>query len=246
MSQDDINSQSKSYWDRVSSAYDRLYINGWSRKEDEEASEWLKLVPGGGNGHTLDLACGTGLGYVLLQGQDRQPRYVGLDISPGMLTQFSLNHPGVTCLLGSMDDLSGFRDGEFDSVICLNAAFSFASDQSHVLSQIHRIVRPGGNILISVLNRWSLRRLLRCKYAEFESFATRGADPSLGTVYAHTFSKDAFFELLERSGFQRLKCFPQGVLSGVAEFEALIPVENILKRVTPGLAHTLNFIAERG
>lgn len=246
MSQDDTQSQSKSYWDGVSFAYDRLYINAWSRKEDEEASEWLKLVAGGGNGHTLDLACGTGLGYVLLQGQDRQPRYVGLDISPGMLTQFALNHPGATCLLGSMDDLSGFCDGEFDSVICLNAAFSFASNQRHVLSQIHRIVRPGGNILISVLNRWSFRRLVRFRYAEFERFATRGADPTLGSVYAHTFSKSAFCGLLQRSGFHRLKCFPQGVLSGVAELKALIPVENILKRVTPGLAHTLNFIAERG
>ena len=245
MSQRDTHSQSRTYWDAISPAYDYLNSSAWSRKEDKEAAEWLSVMAKDSNSHTLDLACGTGLGYLLLQGHDREFRYVGLDISQGMLTQFTLNHPGATCLLGSMDDLSGFDEGEFDSVICLNAAFSFASSQRGVLTQIHRILRPKGTILLSVLNRWSLRRILRLRFDHPERFATRGANPTLGSVEAHTFSRSAFSRLLKNNGFQLQKCFPQGVLSGVAEFDTLIPIENVLKKVTPVLAHTLNFIAER-
>lgn len=233
------------YWNNLAPTYDSLYASIWSRWEDEETKAWLIREVAPNAGVILDLACGTGLGYGLLRPSDQDIGYVGIDISTEMLSQFSKLHPSADCRVGSIDDLSIFQVGEFDRIICLNAAFSFSQDQRQALAEMHRILAKGDVIFISVLNRSSLRRLVRLKFSRNEDFVTRGADAAGGFVTATTFTLKEAKQLLKSSGFSVVDCFHQGVLAGVAEYSALISTERIVRQAVPFLSHTLNIVAKR-
>ena len=52
-------------------------------------------------------------------------------------------------------DLSLFSDGQFDAVICYGGALSYVSERRHrAASELVRVVRPGGILLISVMSRY--------------------------------------------------------------------------------------------
>ena len=52
-------------------------------------------------------------------------------------------------------DLSLFPDGQFDAVICYGGALSYVSERRHrAASELVRVVRPGGILLISVMSRY--------------------------------------------------------------------------------------------
>ena len=56
---------------------------------------------------------------------------------------------------GSITDLSLFPDGHFDVVICYGGALSYVCEQRHrAASELVRVVRPGGILLISVMSRY--------------------------------------------------------------------------------------------
>ena len=111
-----------------------------------------------------------------------------IKISAEMLERLQLKHSFDNVRCGSMDDLSMFDDGEFHYVICINSAFSLASDAHVVLDGIHRILKPEGRLFLSVLNRWALRRLVRGLRGKRETFATCNAETGFGTVPAVTYT----------------------------------------------------------
>ena len=52
-------------------------------------------------------------------------------------------------------DLSLFPDGQFDAVICYGGALSYVCERRHrAASELVRVVRPGGILLISVMSRY--------------------------------------------------------------------------------------------
>ena len=56
---------------------------------------------------------------------------------------------------GDITDLSAFPDGHFDTVICYGGALSYVCERRHeAASELVRIVRPGGAILVSVMSRY--------------------------------------------------------------------------------------------
>lgn len=73
---------------------------------------------------------------------------VGLDASPYMLQQAAKRHPGIPLVQG-LAEKTGFPDGRFDAVA---ACFVFHElphqTQDEVLMEAHRILKPGGEILI--------------------------------------------------------------------------------------------------
>ena len=66
-------------------------------------------------------------------------------------------------------DLSLFPDGQFDAVICYGGALSYVCEQRHrAASELVRVVRPGGILLVSVMSRYgALANVLRCPVMPF-------------------------------------------------------------------------------
>jgi ubiquinone/menaquinone biosynthesis C-methylase UbiE len=111
--------------------------------------EWvtrvLRLIPPGGM--VLDAPCGTGKYFALVAAAGH--RVAGVDQSAGMLAQarrrgiaFSLEHT-------ALQDLSYTR--EFDAVLTIDAMENIAPDDwPLVLANLHRAVRPGGVMYLTV------------------------------------------------------------------------------------------------
>lgn len=93
----------------------------------------------------LDAGCGTG-GTTRWLGQFG--RVTGLDLAPRALALASRR--GLTRLVrGSVDRLP-FRDGVFDLVTCFDVLYHRAVDDRAALAEFHRVLRPGGLVLVRV------------------------------------------------------------------------------------------------
>jgi ubiquinone/menaquinone biosynthesis C-methylase UbiE len=109
----------------------------------------------------LDVATGTGrLPQALLQSAGFDGAIVGLDLSRRMLQQAAIklqaldehaNHP-VTLILQDALHLP-FPDATFDAVACLEA-LEFMPDPERALSEMARVLRPGGVLLITNRVNW--------------------------------------------------------------------------------------------
>jgi len=65
-------------------------------------------------------------------------------------------------VVGDITDLSMFPDGHFDAVVCFGGALSYTCERRReAASELIRVTKSGGNILISVLSRMGVRNLIR-------------------------------------------------------------------------------------
>jgi ubiquinone/menaquinone biosynthesis C-methylase UbiE len=103
----------------------------------------------------LDAGCGTGLNLRHL------PRgSVGLDINPRNLDVVRARVPGCQPVLGDLEAMP-FTDGTFGTVLC-SEVLEHVPDAARALSEIRRVLRPGGVLIGSVPARswiWRLRFL---------------------------------------------------------------------------------------
>jgi SAM-dependent methyltransferase len=105
------------------------------------------------SGRVLELGCGAGrlTGYLgQLAAQVR-----GIDVSPAMLEYCRQHYPEVTVEQRDLRDLGGFDTGSFDAVV---GGFNVIDVLSHddrlrLLAELHRIVAPGGMVVLSSHNR---------------------------------------------------------------------------------------------
>jgi ubiquinone/menaquinone biosynthesis C-methylase UbiE len=139
---------------------DRLLFDIWSRfydaplvqrltyrpEQDAVLRELRKAKPG----RVLDIGCGTGLlaGRIGLElaGAD----VVGCDFSRGMLEKASANAPGASLARGSAIALP-FQDQCFEAVLSTEA-FHWFPDQPAALREFHRVLVPGGHLLVSLIH----------------------------------------------------------------------------------------------
>jgi len=102
-------------------------------------------VEGRRAGDALDAACGTGRFAGLLAA--RGHTVVGVDGSPDMLDQARLRVPGADFRLGSLDALP-VAEASADIVAC-GLALVHVPDLAPVFAEFARVLRPGGDLLIS-------------------------------------------------------------------------------------------------
>jgi ubiquinone/menaquinone biosynthesis C-methylase UbiE len=101
----------------------------------------------------LDLACGTGsVARRAAEMVGREGRVVGFDVSTSMLAvaaEAAGNQPQIEWRQGDVGDLP-FPNGTFDAVIC-QQALQFFPDRMAALAEMHRVLAPGGRVVLSML-----------------------------------------------------------------------------------------------
>lgn len=136
--------KSLEYWDNVHKDYDRatIKVDDWLEKFDDIIMGTQKPI--------LDLGCGGGNDTLYLISKGKQ--VISCDQSPSAINNIRKNFPEVydaKCF--NMLDGLPFEDEAFDVVIadlCLH--YFHKSDTEKVLNDIHRILTPGGHLILRV------------------------------------------------------------------------------------------------
>lgn len=98
----------------------------------------------------LDIGCGTGLLARRIRRHYPGALVVGCDFSRGMLERAASNARGVQLARGSAVELP-FASGCFDAVVSTEA-FHWFPDQPAALREFHRVLAPGGRLLVSLIH----------------------------------------------------------------------------------------------
>jgi SAM-dependent methyltransferase len=92
----------------------------------------------------LDIGCGSGLALSLAA--VRGAHVSGIDIAPSLLAVARERVPAGDLREGGLDELP-FSEEAFDVVLAVNA-LQFAFDPPAALSEVHRVLRPGGRLAL--------------------------------------------------------------------------------------------------
>lgn len=98
-------------------------------------------------GTILDIACGMGGTTRYLLKYYAPESVTGINISEKQLQDCRTLAPDCIFLMMSATDMS-FADNSFDNLICVEAAFHFVT-RACFLAEAHRILRPGGRLVLS-------------------------------------------------------------------------------------------------
>jgi ubiquinone/menaquinone biosynthesis C-methylase UbiE len=162
-------------FDDQAAAYDRWYATPLGHLVDRVEKEAIfALLPELAGRRLLEVGCGTG--NISLALARRGARVVGLDVSGPMLAaaQQRVREQGfsATWIRGGAGVLP-FPKHSFDGVISI-LALDFMADRPGVLQEMVRVLRPGGFLLLAMLNRYSLWTLKRILKAWFKPSLWRG------------------------------------------------------------------------
>jgi demethylmenaquinone methyltransferase/2-methoxy-6-polyprenyl-1,4-benzoquinol methylase len=146
----------------------------------------------------LDIACGTGTSSASIARSGAT--VVGLDFSAGMLVQARKKHGNVEFVLGDAEKLP-FVSDEFDAVT-VSFGLRNVNDPKVALSEMFRVLKPGGRLVICEFSRPPVA-VLRASYFAYLKYVMPG-------VASVTGSNAAAYKYLEES----IKDWPeQGTLS---------------------------------
>jgi SAM-dependent methyltransferase len=97
----------------------------------------------------LDVGCGRGGGTSWVFATQRPRHMIGMDLSGKAVAQASVRfgRPGLEFLRGDAEDLP-FADGRFDVVLNVESCHCYP-DVPRFLAEAHRVLRPGGLLLIA-------------------------------------------------------------------------------------------------
>ena len=158
-------------YDVVAAHYDDTFNDHRCRVEDELLVGRLTRFLAGVYGRVIDLGCGTGA-FLRLTGWDTD-RYLGVDISAGMLAQAKLAHPDATFLHASIDALP-LPDETFYAAVSLYSPLSYVAAPLDAMHEIHRVLHPCGRVLLIVYGpRWYRDGPQRC--VRVDTFAAPAA-----------------------------------------------------------------------
>ena len=121
-------------------------------KIDALVAELFESLPRGGK--VLDVGCGTG--EHLHRAIDGGLKAYGVEPAPAMLEVARRNVPGAEIEQGVATSLP-YGDGEFDMVMMVEVLrYLDRPDTETALKEARRVLKPGGLLFVTLVNRWSL------------------------------------------------------------------------------------------
>lgn len=134
-------------------AYDRFIAPAVAGFHDAALAVFGKDLPA--RARVLDVGCGGGQNILNLAERFPDWTFTGLDLAPGQVGRAQRRSRSygdrVTFVQGSALDLP-FGDGEFDIVLSI-ASIKHWPDQPLGLHEMHRVLKPGGHLLVIEADR---------------------------------------------------------------------------------------------
>lgn len=147
----------REYYDAFAQSYEAerggRSQGGYHDLVDELESDFVQRF--GAGKHVLEVGCGTGLVLERIAKFARSAR--GVDISPNMLEHARRRQLDVQ--VASATELP-FDDATFD-VACSFKVLAHIREIERALTEMARVVRPGGYVIAEFYNPWSLRALAK-------------------------------------------------------------------------------------
>lgn len=188
------NLDEKTWWDFWNKSYRTGDDNGEIPNElFARAAKVVNEVASRGQRRILEVACGTGAFSRLLTFSS----YHGLDISPAAIEIARQNSARVLRSVGDSlptYEAADFHDwpfpsDPFDIAVCIDALVWFR-DQRLALTRMAQCLRPGGQLVLVVINPFVYKRIKR----------TAGNPLKEGTI-SHWLSRNELYALTKAAGF---------------------------------------------
>jgi ubiquinone/menaquinone biosynthesis C-methylase UbiE len=148
-----IKKANRAYYDEFAASYEDQRHDGYHALIDRLEIDLVRRYAAGQK--VLEAGCGTGLLLRAVEGVAKLA--VGVDLSPGMLDV--ARNRGLKVAHASVTDLP-FSDGDFDLAYSFKV-LAHVERIERALSEMARVVRPGGHVVAEFYNPWSLRYLVK-------------------------------------------------------------------------------------
>ncbi len=139
--------QAQAQFDAWSKSYDQSWLQAaFFRPSHNLLLRYLRVR----TGKVLDVGCGTGLLLAEILGRYPGLEVVGLDLSERMAAQAvhrCIPWSDRAWIVRGDSQRLPFREDTFDAVTCSHS-FHHYPDQQRVVEEMHRVLRPGGQLLL--------------------------------------------------------------------------------------------------
>lgn len=171
----------------------------------------INILPQGGAPRCLDLASGSGDIAFLLGTAYPQGSIVGVDLTSEMvqLAQQRNRHSNVDFICADMAE-TGFGDATFD-IVTGSYALRNAADPAVAVTEVYRLLKPGGSAAFLDFSKAQSPVLQRCQYRLLKNWCglwglLLHGDPSIHAYIADSLrqfpDRIEFHRLIRRNGFQ--------------------------------------------
>jgi len=236
------NETNTKYWDDISKTYEHLYNDNWSILEDKYIQEQLcKVIQD--KDKILDLGCGLCLGYELVKHSFNSIEYTGVDISNNMVEKARTMNDKIKIIHSSMSCLKDVPDNSIDVVISIFTSFSFTDNIQKTISEIKRVLKKNGRIFISVLSKWSVRRILKMKFGKTEKYSTRKTKSNTHS-FSWVFTTSTLKNIFKSNGFEIQNVTGYNSFVGLVQKNWIWKVNLFVSKIFPNLSHDLILTAK--
>lgn len=219
------------YFDKIAHRYDEWYktkVGGYVDKTEKKlVFSMIKTK----HGNALDLGCGTG--NYTLELYKRGFQVVGVDISRRMLKIAQKKLPNAKFIKANAYSLP-FEDNTFDLVLSVTM-LEFIHEPEKVLSEVYRVLKPGGEAVIGTMNGKSMWFIFKRMKSLFVETAYR---------YARFYTPKELENLMKNAGFKETES------RGIIYLPSFFPFVNISERLDEKFSDKLKnlgaFIVVRG
>ncbi|MGB9175270.1 MAG: methyltransferase domain-containing protein [Methanoregula sp.] len=212
----------RQHYDGVADTYDHHYDHHRGRKYHTHLSNHLmKALPEGGN--LLDIGCGTGLfveKYIRHGGQG-----TGLDISGKMVAKARRRCPDCEFIVGTGESLP-FKDCSFNAVSSV-LVFSYVKNPVAMLSEVYRVLEPGGSLAICTMGKKLITRGIPSLYKISEKIRVNHV--VMRDFGEHYYNESEMFGLFDTTGFRDVDV----KWCSFAHIDMIDPVFSLATKVEP-------------